>query len=123
MTDEVQLTIIANLPNETIRLQQDIIDGGGEISHVGSRRALDGSIGEWIVVASVALAAFRQVATQLIAYVRAKQILAIKIDDLEIERPTEAQVDEIIRYYIESRTTKDELPPGPTSPATPDESS
>jgi hypothetical protein len=103
MSGDMSMVIVIDSEEVARALADDFRAAGAEIERMGSRRGIDGSAGEWVLFVTVGVQVFRVVASQLIAYTHEKRIAAIKLEGVEIQRPTKRQVDELIEFYIEQR--------------------
>jgi len=70
-----------------------------ERTSLGSVRALDGTVGEWLVLATVAVNAVVPALAALRDLIEAKRVKSIKIGDVEINNPSREQADRLLELY------------------------
>ena len=75
-----------------------LIPSSGD-STLASARALDGSAGEWIVLATAAINALVPLVAALRDLAGARRVKSIKVGEVEIVNPSRDQVDQLLASY------------------------
>lgn len=63
-----------------------------------SRRALDGDIATWVMIATLGLSALKIILKTAIRFAELRRVRSIKVGDIEIQNPDRADVERLLAH-------------------------
>ena len=98
--DPSTYTVVLQTDKETAAALQGVISKeAGSQCHSTERKNLDGSTATWIVVATLLNQALPHVLDFLKTYLPKKGVVKIKVGDIEIENPTEKDLEMLRKRF------------------------